>query len=148
MLPEDVVEIKMKKNSGAFFTQFDESLYLDIDLIKTNGKVVTHGPFDTYDLLSGFTTKDNNYVLRFTNEGEYLLVLSIILSVKSYPNADDFNNSDLFPFLERNVKGPIANGIQFYYEEKDVKSFVPIYITLSIFGLFFIIIWCFHCHNL
>lgn len=144
LLPEDVTEIKMGSNSGAFFSQFDKNLYLDIDLIKSDGKVDTYGPFDYYYLLSGFSATENDYILRFTNEGEYSLILSIIFSVESYPNIDDYNNSDLFPFFQKNTKGQIESGIHFYYQD-DKKSFVIAYVNIIPFAIYFLCILVYRC---
>lgn len=140
MFPLDEVEIKMKNNSGVFFSQFSKNLYLDIEVIKSDKNIDTHGSFDKYNALAGFISKKNYFNLRLTNEGRNTLSLSMIFTLANFPDINDFNNSDIFPiFRNTDINGEIKNGINFYYGSDDLKSFIPIYIFLGFFVLYYVI---------
>lgn len=142
----DMVEVKIGKNIGAFFSYWNKTkdLYLNVDAINSDGDVLEYGPFDSSSFLVGVVFQTLDYVLKFTYEGEENAKIGIIFSKEKFPDVDNFKKEHYeYSILNEYwyyEKSKFANYLQspFLYnlEHSDVN--IVLYFTIVILTLFFI----------
>ena len=122
--PLDIVQVKIPKGLGTFFTNWKsyKGLKLDVDAENSDGNIVTYQSFDEYHGLLAVVFQTRYYLLKFFNDGDVVINIPLMFShnftIKENKFFDYYNITQL-----EQAKG-------FYYQ-KDFNYLTSPFIVIS-----------------
>lgn len=149
--PHNIIEIKLKRNNGVFFSSWNHMENLTIEAY-TEFPIDTNDPYETFNSdssLIGVFFTDKDYSLRILNEGDLPYKLFVILS-DFIPGHNNENNVQIpnnfsVPIFEYAKKGGVGvinliNPFIFNKDSSNQKCENAIHAIIFIF-IFFVLLY-------
>lgn len=139
--PLDKIEINLKNGTGAFFSTWEDDLFLEVETFDEKGDSTNYGDFGSESGLAGVYFQTKNYTLKFNNEAEEEKKIAILLDDEYFPSSSPDKSDLTFPAITEAlatkydvyVLRDLHDNFIYYFESK--KNIIPMIIFYCVLGV-------------